>query len=369
MSTQSASREDLYELVWIEPLTKLCKRFGISAVALGKACRRHQIPLPGRGHWAKVANGQAPPRPPLPAADVQGAVNFWPSTPEVVDDRAASPHEPDVADRLGQELLPENVVVVAPRVTSYHPAISALRKSFLQHGYSEASGLIRSGRRGELGLVVSKEQAERAFRILDAIAKAAEFRGFSWRFDTEKNARLLILDEPFTLRVVERSRQISHPTIEQLAAFERRFHYRPSKLLQPTGELRVYLCQEYWQAGVEDLKNRPLEERLGELFAAGLRRVTENRRRRSEQAREAFREGIRSRINFARRARYERLEKEAKRLVAYGEMKAFVREAQRKIDGGENLNPRAARFMRWASLFLRSREPVRRFLDEYGEEP
>ena len=48
------NREDLYALVWSEPMVKVARRFGISDVGLAKACRRHKIPLPGRAYWACV---------------------------------------------------------------------------------------------------------------------------------------------------------------------------------------------------------------------------------------------------------------------------------------------------------------------------
>src|SRR5438067_514476 len=52
------SREDLYKIVWSEPMIKLASRFGVSDVAVAKACRKHKIPLPGRGYWARIAVGQ-----------------------------------------------------------------------------------------------------------------------------------------------------------------------------------------------------------------------------------------------------------------------------------------------------------------------
>lgn len=54
----SFSRQDLYDLVWAELVSVVAKRFGISDVGLAKLCRRHDIPLPPRGHWAKVAAGK-----------------------------------------------------------------------------------------------------------------------------------------------------------------------------------------------------------------------------------------------------------------------------------------------------------------------
>lgn len=61
------NREQLYEEVWAEPMLKVALRYGVSDVALAKTCRILNIPLPGRGYWAKKAAGKpVPQRPQLP---------------------------------------------------------------------------------------------------------------------------------------------------------------------------------------------------------------------------------------------------------------------------------------------------------------
>ena len=64
--TYSFKRCQLYDLVWAEPIRDIAKRVGISDVGLAKLCRRHDIPLPPRGHWAKTAAGKRTHRPELP---------------------------------------------------------------------------------------------------------------------------------------------------------------------------------------------------------------------------------------------------------------------------------------------------------------
>ncbi len=65
------SRSALYELIWSKPVRDIASDFGISDVALAKRCRALKIPVPGRGHWARVAAGQKPRRPPLPPFSVR----------------------------------------------------------------------------------------------------------------------------------------------------------------------------------------------------------------------------------------------------------------------------------------------------------
>jgi hypothetical protein len=46
---------------------KLAPEYGVSDVALARTCRKLQIPMPGRGYWAKLAAGKrVRSRPPLP---------------------------------------------------------------------------------------------------------------------------------------------------------------------------------------------------------------------------------------------------------------------------------------------------------------
>ena len=56
--TKSLSRQQLYELVWSEPVSKIAPRFQVSDVWLSKLCRKHDIPQPPRGYWAKLAAGK-----------------------------------------------------------------------------------------------------------------------------------------------------------------------------------------------------------------------------------------------------------------------------------------------------------------------
>ena len=64
--TRRFTRTEFYDLVWSEPLSTLAPRFGMSGVALAKACRAAGIPVPERGHWARTRAGKPVRRRPLP---------------------------------------------------------------------------------------------------------------------------------------------------------------------------------------------------------------------------------------------------------------------------------------------------------------
>src|SRR3546814_18258942 len=64
--SRTFTREELYELVWSKPMTHLAKDFALSDGALHKNCRKHAIPNPPLGWWAKKAAGKPVKRTPLP---------------------------------------------------------------------------------------------------------------------------------------------------------------------------------------------------------------------------------------------------------------------------------------------------------------
>jgi len=59
------NRARLYEEVWSTPIDKLAAKYGVSGVALGKACKRLGVPVPCRGDWAKIRAAIPVVRPPL----------------------------------------------------------------------------------------------------------------------------------------------------------------------------------------------------------------------------------------------------------------------------------------------------------------
>jgi hypothetical protein len=51
------TRQELYDLVWSEPVYKVAERYRISGVGLAKICRKASIPLPERGYWNRIQAG------------------------------------------------------------------------------------------------------------------------------------------------------------------------------------------------------------------------------------------------------------------------------------------------------------------------
>lgn len=59
-------RSELYAAVWSQAPALLAAQLGMSDTALRALCRKHDVPVPPRGYWAKVAAGKPTERAALP---------------------------------------------------------------------------------------------------------------------------------------------------------------------------------------------------------------------------------------------------------------------------------------------------------------
>src|SRR6202051_1401779 len=62
------SREELFEMVWAEPMLKVAAQFGVSSSYMARVCTVMNVPRPERGYWGKWAFGQVIEKPALPEA-------------------------------------------------------------------------------------------------------------------------------------------------------------------------------------------------------------------------------------------------------------------------------------------------------------
>lgn len=160
-------RETLYREVWAEPVKTVAARYGVSDVALAKTCRRLEVPLPGRGYWARVKAGQKPERPPLPSPSPEA---LWPRRiqPTLPPEPERTP-SPSTGARMEQETTAEAAIVVADTLERPHPLV--------RHARSVLGARKRNWDRECLDISVGRESLDRALRIMDALIRAFRARG------------------------------------------------------------------------------------------------------------------------------------------------------------------------------------------------
>lgn len=64
------TRDQLYDLVWSEPMQRLSTQIGISDVAIAKRCRKVGVPVPERGYWNRLHAGKRVVKAILPDRDL-----------------------------------------------------------------------------------------------------------------------------------------------------------------------------------------------------------------------------------------------------------------------------------------------------------
>ena len=70
-------RNDLCNLVWSKPVTKIAQDYDVSDSAIIKICKKMEIPKPGRGYWVKVECGKKVKVTPLPKLSKKGVDRYY----------------------------------------------------------------------------------------------------------------------------------------------------------------------------------------------------------------------------------------------------------------------------------------------------
>jgi hypothetical protein len=266
------NRDDLYKMVWTEPMIKTAAKYGLSDRGLAKICAKLKIPVPGRGYWAKIRRGLKIPRPPLNPS----------SHPEVALIYSKTPKEKLTNDPLTELILsekkPDKKIKVAPQDEN-HPLIIKTESS-LRHARLE-KGLIKPRASGCLDIHVSPESLERSILIMSALINALEERELNLFKAPDSNVigRIKVFDEVLDIGIDEGIKCIEKKlsAAQEKRRKEHPWIYTPGYDYVPTGVLtlkikneRLYNTRKNWSDG----KIHKLEDLLNS-FIAGLFKAAE----------------------------------------------------------------------------------------------
>lgn len=372
------TREQFYELVWSKPMTHLAKEFAISDVALHKICRKHGIPNPPLGWWAKKAAGKKVKQTPLPDAKPGTSDRITIAGADLGQESAALATAREQARILASEGDDNEVAPPHPIVDRTIAKISKEKPSDI--------GLVAVGGAGLIKCEVAPQSVDRLAIFLPRIVRAAALQGFkliggegSAHFKSETEAigfsiSELVKREKHVLTESERAKEEAWQRKRDLAArrnaWDAVFLDRPRFPewdYHPTGHLSFEFEQVYLFRGTaprrsfRDAKIQRLENMASEI-AVGLavlaaakteqrlrqeaeqRRAEEERRRREQAARIKHIEDRRAAALAAILGELEELDR-LRRLIAI--LAAEV--------PGEPM-PRLSTFLAWAKEHLARRE-------------
>lgn len=284
MQQRSATREELYELVWSRPIYVLAKDYGVSDRGLSKACERLNVPTPPRGYWPKLAAGHSVSKPQLPQQS-EGVPHVH------VFRRKAAAQNPgarrnELLRAAGKLDLLDVKISVPKRLAKPHPVIARWIRE-----REETRALDMNYRDGwsfaqDPGAFTPNDR--RRHRLLHAFFKFTELHG--GRIEERAKGKLFVLlgNDEVEISLREKNRQVRLP----LEADQRPSPGgRLKQILEPTGLMLFEIkCHSDIGGRTSWIENEEtaLETSIGEfvvgLFAA-LQAAAERRLARAEQAR------------------------------------------------------------------------------------
>ncbi|MDF1592570.1 MAG: hypothetical protein P1P89_13725 [Desulfobacterales bacterium] len=340
------SRKELYEKVWETPIVRLAQEYGLSDGGLAKICRKHRIPKPPRGYWAKKAVGINMKRLPLPAGE------------NVTITITPNPHSQNVSRRkelaASMQNLEKAPIVVPDRLSSPHPLVKQ-SSEILSGLQSNEIGIVNPPKEGCLDISVSKESVRRALRIMDTIIKTLEKHGFNV-YLSKGHTRTKIKEVPISFRISEKlATRSKRPEEHNLSG---RYEFGHSRFVEeraPSGELAltiheaegfyIYGCRQNWKDGIK----AKLEDRI-QSFIDGLvdvaaakiekdRERAEEERRRMERQRQLEEERLKRaelrRIYLEEEARVNKLVSDAENWKKSRIIREYIFETKRIAASGE----------------------------------
>ena len=390
--TATYRRAELYEEIWKEPVRTVARRYGVSDVALRKICRRLNVPLPGRGHWARVRVGQDTHKPRLaPLAD--GVPN------EIVTQRQT--HRDPRLTRPDTGTSEPSTIVPADLRNPHKLVAEASR---LLRSRNPVQGLINCWNPRCLDITVSPASLGRALRNMNAIIRALEKSGLqvevtrplsyearSRRGESEapSNAtRVMVSGEWIEFGITEKRSVVRSPApgtprglresnLESwIGRNQARTELVPNGVLELVIKSGAYLgVRSLWHDGkrkrVEDclddfvahlaLMAEAVKQYRAEMERAQRERLEAERRRwEGEQRR---REEVERARRFEEELARWRLARDVREYVA--EVRALVAGACGCIDDGGPLDES----LKWAEAYAKRVDPLARVREEVSSTP
>jgi hypothetical protein len=357
------TREELYERVWAEPMKNLAPHYGLSDVGLAKTCKRLRVPVPGRGYWAKKAAGhpvKMKPLPPLPMnpslSDREVTLGYH-AEPTHVSER------PNALRKQKQfEFAPENLVVVPDTLRSPHPLIRRTEQILKQSGKSTFKQFLYNYQESYLDVEVTRDLLPRALRIMDALLKAFEERGWkvslsSKRKEQDRNTYVNVLGQDIPFGIREKLKKVAtHATSS----------WEAKSKDEPSGRLAL-VFRNSWGHGVDksfdETPTSKLEDRLNEfIFATFARAYTEIESAAYWEDAERIRAVESKRLaEIARRkeeeaARVQHFQRQAAKWTESQTLLSFVAAVRDAV--GLTARPKAEQWLAWAERHALSLNPI-----------
>lgn len=266
-------------------MLKVAEEYGVSSVALGKTCRKLSVPVPGRGHWAKLAHGHpGTEKLQLPKLEKVPMIYRCPPEQKPRGNGDQSDQEFAAIARLldSGELRPST----RDPTSSLHPLVRTTASRLRALCRKSKSGILEPHGPGGLDVKVSEATFDRALQVMEMVIGVLERLGHTVTVSGENHTLASIegehvrfsIEEPVQ-RIVTSKARVPNPTD--------RWDYDETVTHEPGGKLVLSILAYTWgkfkqRKRWSDGKIQKVESLVGD-FVAGLLRTAVSLRRQKEQ--------------------------------------------------------------------------------------
>lgn len=271
----TVSRKELYDQVWSRPMIKVAAEYGVTSTALKKTCKRHRIPTPERGYWAKLEHAKPVRRVSLPKlADAR--------LDQVRISGTSAPDLPEQVSKAGMEARERMMKASEPAAAGMtdfpveEPPILGATRRAISKARADAAGFTSAQGRGIVSLQIAPGSADRALQLLARLFALAATEGYRPKV-CDTGLEFATEDVSIAFGIEERPRKNPHePSAAELKRKEDNLRWGnssdpwPKYDYSPSGRLAIVIQANLW-SGLRrtwsDGKTQKVEAMLPEIVA------------------------------------------------------------------------------------------------------
>lgn len=178
MENTILTRQELYDLVWENPLSKLAKKYNLSDNGLRKVCKKLDIPLPKNGYWQKIQYNKKVSKEKLPvnnSVETSITLKFRDNSETIINgiENELNQLTKEIKNELKETIIfPEKLTRPLQLIIDAKDNLKTKQPAF----YHNIKGLLNTSP-GILNITVAPQNVKRALLFMDIFIKAVQKRG------------------------------------------------------------------------------------------------------------------------------------------------------------------------------------------------
>lgn len=335
------TRQELYDLVWSEPLIRIAKKYNISDNGLRKICKKMDIPLPDNGYWQKVNYNKPVNRKKLPISyNGPNEIKLTDRNEENITNPAAT----GVKSILkSYETIDQSIFRVPERLTNPDKLIIAAQRTLTSKKTSEWSRWLVNTYSEEISIKVAPASVSRALRIMDTIIKVLRFKGYDLIVGSRETYAVI---EGEKIEIALREKLRVEKVVEKNGWNTNKYY--------PIGQLILRVDRTYRSKEFVD-GEKSLEEKLPSIIAEIEYRGQKEKEERIKHEIRRKQEEERQRIEKERKARKDKEIQDFKNLLHESKswhksviLDNYIKEVEKRATENNTLTEELKTWLMWA---------------------